>query len=440
MPPVPSPEEQQTLSRRALDALPLGLVITDPRQPDNPIVHVSGGFEALTGYGPDEALGRNCRFLQGADTDPTARAQIRQALQDGQGCRVCLRNVRKDGTTFWNELTLAPVRDEHGALTHWAGTLSDVSTRQEEARAHERLKGAYARERRIAETLQESALQITDILESITDGFFAVDKRWRFTYLNREAETLLGRTRADLLGARLWESFPEGGPFHAPLTRAAEQNTSVTFTEFFAPRSEWFEVHAYPTPEGLAIYVRDATERQELLTRQRAFVRDVLASVTGGKLRLCAAPLDLPPPGTSFGGPVTLSRTEGLGELRHRADDAAKHAGLPDDRRADLVLAVGEAAMNAVTHAGVGAGTVSLTDNGTVQIRVEDHGSGIQVENLPRATLERGYTTTGTMGQGMKMMLQIVDRLWLLTGAEGTTVVLEQDREAPASPANVGAV
>ena len=103
----------------------------------------------------------------------------------------------------------------------------------------------------------------------------------------------------------------------------------------------------------------------------------------------------------------------------------------PDTRWQDMVTAVGEASMNAVVHAGGGMGRVCASRSGTVQVWVQDQGLGIAVEHLPRATLEKGYTTAGTLGHGMKMMLQTADRLWLLTGPAGTTIVLEQDRVAP---------
>ena len=84
--------------------------------------------------------------------------------------------------------------------------------------------------------------------------------------------------------------------------------------------------------------------------------------------------------------------------------------------------------MNAVTHAGGGEGQVFADPDGPVQVWVRDQGTGIDVAHLPRATLEKGYTTTETLGHGMKMMLQTADRIFLLTGSTGTTVVLEQDR------------
>jgi len=173
-------------------------------------------------------------------------------------------------------------------------------------------------------------------------------------------------------------------------------------------------------------------EAHENAVRQRAFLRDVLASVTDGRLRLCDAPDDLPPALAPFGGALALSMSGGLRELRRQAAEAAQAAGLPEMRCYDLELAVGEAGMNAVVHAGAGTGQVFWDqEGGGVQVRISDAGEGIAVENLPRATLERGYSTKATLGHGMKMMLQTTDALWLLTGPTGTTVVLVQQPRPP---------
>ncbi len=105
--------------------------------------------------------------------------------------------------------------------------------------------------------------------------------------------------------------------------------------------------------------------------------------------------------------------------------------GFPDERWQDLILAAGEAAMNAVVHAGGGDGRVCIGDKGTLQVWVEDRGKGIAVHALHRATLERGYTTAGSLGHGFWLMLKTADRIWLLTGSAGTTVAIEQDRVPP---------
>ena len=184
-------------------------------------------------------------------------------------------------------------------------------------------------------------------------------------------------------------------------------------------------------PAGTIALTEDITERKEAAAHQRAFLRDVLASVTEGRLRLCQEAGELPAPLTPVADPIALSRVGGLPELRHAAQEAARTAGHPEDRVGDLAIAASEAGMNAIVHSGAGSGEVRAGGDGTVQVWVVDHGGGITLENLPNATLRKGYSSAGTLGQGMKMMLQTVDRVYLLTGPTGTTVVLEQEREPP---------
>ena len=124
-------EEVLRLRDRAIQAVNLGVVITDPSLPDNPIIYASPGFERLTGYASSEILGRNCRFLQGRETDPEAVALIRTAILFAEPCMIELRNYKKDGTPFWNELSMSPVRDESGRVTHFVGVQSDVTERRQ---------------------------------------------------------------------------------------------------------------------------------------------------------------------------------------------------------------------------------------------------------------------------------------------------------------------
>lgn len=171
-------------------------------------------------------------------------------------------------------------------------------------------------------------------------------------------------------------------------------------------------------------------ESRHTVAQQREFLRDVLSSVTDGRLTLCAAADDLPPPLAPLAGPITLSGG-GIRELRRQTVCACRAAGIIGPHGDDLETAVGEAGMNAVVHSEDGDGFVSLDERGTVQVRVEDTGGGIPLAELPKATLRRGYSTAGTMGHGFKMILTTADRVFLLTGPAGTTVVLEQDRTAP---------
>lgn len=165
-----------------------------------------------------------------------------------------------------------------------------------------------------------------------------------------------------------------------------------------------------------------------VLSRERRFLADVLASVTGGRLHLCDAPDELPRPLQAVGRPIYLNRTGSLMKLRHRASGAAARLGYAEDRTFDLLTAVSEAAMNAIVHGGGGKASVRADDHGGVQVWVSDKGEGISLDKLPKATLERGFSTTSTLGHGFWFMLNTVDRLSLLTAQSGTTVVVEQYR------------
>jgi PAS domain S-box-containing protein len=115
---------------RAVAASSNGIVITDPRVPDNPIVYANPAFEKISGYTAEEVRGRNCRFLQGDCSEQPALDELREALTEGRECRVVLRNYRKDGTPFWNELHVSPVYDEEGRLTNFVGVQNDVTERR----------------------------------------------------------------------------------------------------------------------------------------------------------------------------------------------------------------------------------------------------------------------------------------------------------------------
>ncbi len=115
------------LRDRAIESFVQGVCITDASRPDNPIVYANGGFRRMTGYAADEVGGRNCRFLQGPKTDPEAVERVRAAVRGGTACVVELLNYRKDGTTFWNALSVSPVHDDAGALTHFVAVQTDIT-------------------------------------------------------------------------------------------------------------------------------------------------------------------------------------------------------------------------------------------------------------------------------------------------------------------------
>lgn len=123
-------EESLHLAHRALDSVPIGILISDAQLPDMPVTYANPAFEALTGYTQAEILGRNCRFLQGTENHQPELEEVRSALKEGRSCEVILRNFKKDGTLFWNQLHIAPVRDDTGRITHFVGAQKDISVQK----------------------------------------------------------------------------------------------------------------------------------------------------------------------------------------------------------------------------------------------------------------------------------------------------------------------
>jgi PAS domain S-box-containing protein len=123
-------DETLRLRDRAMRSVTQGILITDPNQPDNPIIYFSPGAERMTGYRSEEVEGRNCRLLQGPRTDPEVAGRLREAIENGRDCSVELLNYRKDGTPFWNALFVTPVRDDLGRLVNFIGVQADVTERR----------------------------------------------------------------------------------------------------------------------------------------------------------------------------------------------------------------------------------------------------------------------------------------------------------------------
>jgi PAS domain S-box-containing protein len=175
-------EEMRRLLDRAVAASSNGIVITDPRMPDDPIVYVNPAFERISGYPVDEVLGHNCRFLQGENRDQPALNDLRSALSEERESRVVLKNYRKDGTPFWNELYVSPVHDEEGRLTNFVGVQNDITER-----------------RRIEEVLRESEERFRATFEHAAIGAAQVGIDGRWLRVNRRLGEIVGYEPEELL-------------------------------------------------------------------------------------------------------------------------------------------------------------------------------------------------------------------------------------------------
>jgi anti-sigma regulatory factor (Ser/Thr protein kinase) len=165
----------------------------------------------------------------------------------------------------------------------------------------------------------------------------------------------------------------------------------------------------------------------ELEKRQRLLLRDVLAAVTSHRLHLCETVNELPTdlPSTLNMPPVALTSAT-LREIRAQVRAAGAHINMPEIAIGELVMAVSEAAMNAVVHARNGVAEVRVdTESRHIQVKIKDEGDGIDEHLLHRATLEAGFSSKGSLGQGFSLMVSCCRKVHLLTGKSGTTVVLE---------------
>ena len=120
-------QDELETKRRALEEAPVGITITDPQQPDNPMTYVNDQFVEMTGYEREEAVGVNCRFLQGPETDEESIGELREAIAADEPATVELLNYRKDGTKFWNRVSISPICDETGDVTGWVGFQEDIT-------------------------------------------------------------------------------------------------------------------------------------------------------------------------------------------------------------------------------------------------------------------------------------------------------------------------
>ncbi len=162
-------ENKLKLYERAINSSSNGIIITDPNLPDNPMIFCNPAFLQMTGYDEVDVIGKNCRFLQGDDLNQSELMILRNAIKEKKSCSVTLRNFKKDGTLFWNELKISPIFNNEGNITHYIGIQSDIT---------ERINTAIK--------LQESNARITELLQNIASGILVEDEHRRIALVNSE--------------------------------------------------------------------------------------------------------------------------------------------------------------------------------------------------------------------------------------------------------------
>jgi PAS domain S-box-containing protein len=199
---------------------------------------------AALGRPLEEIIGRRDGEVLPADAVRPLRESSRAVLESGEAVKFEVAfTVRGERRTYL--ATNAPYRDAEGRLVGVLGIACDITERK-----------------RMEEELRASHAQLADVLESVTDGFYACDREWRITYINRRAEELLQLSRAKDIGRTIWETRPDarGTVFQRHFEQVMTNRVSRSFETQY--RGQWWEVHAYPRVDGVSVYFRDITERK----------------------------------------------------------------------------------------------------------------------------------------------------------------------------------
>ncbi len=274
------------LWRRVIESLNQGVMLADAKQPDCPIVYVNHAFEAITGYGKGEVLGRNARFLQGPDTAPGARERLRQAVARREPFATEIVNYRKDGTPFWNLVALTPIRDEAGSVTHFVGIQTDVTERrglEEELRQTQKMEAVG----RLAGGVAHDFNNILGVILGYTEMLLrqAVEgdpARRRIEQILAAAERAASLTRQLLAFSRKQVLQP----------RSLDLNAVVEDLKSMLGRliGEHIELRVVTDP-GLHTVRADRTQIEQVLLNLALNARDAMPN--GGTLTIATANADL---------------------------------------------------------------------------------------------------------------------------------------------------
>lgn len=292
----------------------------------------------------------------------------------------------------------------------------------------------------MAERLERSRKREVSLLESAGEAICGVDETGRIVFANRAAEELLGLPARELPGRSLPGFLGRDGEAGAALSRTLRDRTRETAEEAELVRADGdavpVEYTSAPMEEGAVVVLRDVTDRVRsrveveaahrrvlhAAQEKKAFYREVLRSVTGGRFHLVdreAIPTE---------GAEVLDRAleaDGYAVVRDELRAQAGAMGLTEEQTADLLVVFGEAASNAIKHGVEGRCQVFVAQD-RVRVRVSDRGPGILLERLPATLFESGYSTRVSLGMGFTLMLQMADAVWLATSPGGTVLQVEK--------------
>jgi two-component system CheB/CheR fusion protein len=268
-------ERKLQIRLRAIEAIENGILISDATRPNMPTQYVNPGFTKLTGYSQEDMVGKNCRVLQGKDTNLDQVAKMREAIASGAACQVTIVNYRKDGTPFWNEIQITPVRDSDGQLISYIGIQTDVSDRI----AAEKI-------------LRQEAERTEAILDTTAEGIYGVTPEGVCTFCNRATLELLGYdSDEELVGKKIHQLIQHSNNRGVPypdgeygIRRAIEKkaNVHVDSEVFWRKDGSRFPVEYWVRPllkdnsvEGSVVSFQNIQQQLRHKKKQNALVQQL---------------------------------------------------------------------------------------------------------------------------------------------------------------------
>lgn len=199
-------QQDFNLLTSALDASISGIIITDNQLPDNPIIYCNRAFELMTGYVRKEIIGHNCRFLQREDRNQQVREKLREDILAGRHSIVEIRNYKKDGTFFWNELYVSPIKNKEGVTTHFIGVQNDITRRKKAEQELERERELI--EKKVierTERLKVSQDYMDSIVQTVRESLIVLDRDYRVLSVNEHFLRTFKVSKSETEGKTLYE-------------------------------------------------------------------------------------------------------------------------------------------------------------------------------------------------------------------------------------------
>lgn len=366
-------QELRKLSR-AVEQSSATVVITDV---NGRIEYANPKFTQLTGYSLEEALGKTPSILKSGLTPPHVYQDLWTTIKAGGQWRGEFCNRKKNGELYWENASISPLTNEQGVITHFIAVKEDVTDRKQ-----------------AEEALRLSEKRLIDILESTHDKFFALDHNWRIQYANQRFIRRIGVNTEDLIGKSFWEVFPNllGTEVEANFRRVKEEGKPVQFQtgNFYA--SFWYEISAFPTQDGLAVFAIDRTEQhkaEEALRESEAVLRTYAEKLERSNRDLqefaFVASHDLQEPLRKIASfaEVLLSTSENLDERQRGYLDRLCQASERMRKMIDDLLELSRVATQGQPYARVELSKVAAHVISDLELQIERTGGTVEVGDLP---------------------------------------------------------